>query len=443
MSEESDHDRMRRNALSSPGIRTVRRGGDPVRRGGAAVRRGGAAGDDGAAAPAFDLHYVRTGPRGGTPVVVIPGGPGLASVLPYRGFRKRAAAGGLDVIMVEHRGVGLSRRDGEGGDLPPEALTIASVVDDLDAVLATEHVAEAVIVGSSYGSYVAQAFAATHPERVAAVIVESPMLSANDRTEVAEYQNALLYRDSGATADPGDATTRSLAGQVRSLAAAGDMDSLALGNAVRIVYEFAGPTVLRRFLDQLARGRASRTWRLLTKSSSAEISQIAPYWMEFDLVAEIAFRELGYGEGEARGIFDPARAFEELATGYSSYVGESFDLAAALPGHDFPVLVMVGDRDLRTPMPIAQRIADLASRGRLVVIPAHGHSALDTHVEPLLAAVAALADREGGECTAERAATDALEASGRRRRGGPSRYLGRILSILLRIDQFAPRPRKR
>lgn len=420
----ADADRMRRNALSSPGIHSVRRAADD-------------------AGQEFDLHYVRTGPRGGTPVVVIPGGPGLASVLPYRGFRKRAEARGLDVIMVEHRGVGLSRSDGAGRDLPPESLTVAAVVDDLEAVLTAEHVGEAVIVGSSYGTYVAQAFAATHPGRVAALVVESPMLSADDRTEVAVHQNALLYDGAGATGSMGDDTTRSLAAQVRRVAEDGDADNLALGNAVRIIYEFAGPAVLRRFLDQLERGRASRTWRMLTSASSSETSQVAPYWMEFDLVSEIAFRELGYAEGVASGIFDPAHAFHELAERYSPYAGEPYDLESALPQHGFPVLVMVGDRDLRTPRPVAEQIAELAPHGRLVVIPDHGHSALDTHVEPLLAAVGALADRVGGEGALYRAATAALEASGGRRRGGPSRYLGRILSILLRIDQLAPRPRKR
>ena len=44
-----------------------------------------------ATAPAFDLAYVRSGPRADIPIVVIPGGPGLASVLPYRGLRRRAA----------------------------------------------------------------------------------------------------------------------------------------------------------------------------------------------------------------------------------------------------------------------------------------------------------------------------------------------------------------
>lgn len=38
------------------------------------------------AGPAFDLAYVRTGPPTATPMVVVPGGPGLGSVLPYGGY---------------------------------------------------------------------------------------------------------------------------------------------------------------------------------------------------------------------------------------------------------------------------------------------------------------------------------------------------------------------
>ncbi len=53
------------------------------------LRRPGADG-----APAFDLAYVRSGPRGATPVVVIPGGPGLASVLPYGACGGERPAGG-------------------------------------------------------------------------------------------------------------------------------------------------------------------------------------------------------------------------------------------------------------------------------------------------------------------------------------------------------------
>ena len=74
--------------------------------------------------PAFDLAYVRRGRPGTVPVVVIPGGPGLGSIRMYRSTRARAARAGLDVVMMEHRGVGDSRRDLDGHDLPPKAVTL-------------------------------------------------------------------------------------------------------------------------------------------------------------------------------------------------------------------------------------------------------------------------------------------------------------------------------
>ena len=72
----------------------------------------------------FDLHYVRGGRKSAHPVVIIPGGPGVASVQMYKGLRRRAATAGLDVIMIEHRGVGMSRHDDSGADLPPQAFSV-------------------------------------------------------------------------------------------------------------------------------------------------------------------------------------------------------------------------------------------------------------------------------------------------------------------------------
>src|SRR5215218_6162086 len=119
-----------------PGVRAIRR---PVRNG---------------SSDEFDLYYVRSGRKTAHPLVVIPGGPGAASIALYRGFRRRAAAEGLDVIMIEHRGIGMSRHDDGGNDLPPEALTIDQVVDDIAAVLDDAQVAKAAVYGTSYGTYV-------------------------------------------------------------------------------------------------------------------------------------------------------------------------------------------------------------------------------------------------------------------------------------------------
>src|SRR5882672_11631873 len=157
-----------------PGVRAVRR---PIR----------PAGDQ-----EFDLFYVRTGRKSAHPLVLIPGGPGAASIALYRGFRRRAASDGLDVIMVEHRGVGMSRHDDGGNDLPPEALTIGQVVDDVAAVLDDAHVDKAVIYGTSYGTYVAAGVGVRHSDRVHAMILDSPVLSADDINAAREATRRVL-----------------------------------------------------------------------------------------------------------------------------------------------------------------------------------------------------------------------------------------------------------
>ena len=156
-----------------PGVRPIRR---PVTRAGDAVSDPHHA--------AFDLYYVRVGRKTAHPVVVIPGGPGLASVAPYRAFRRHAAAAGFDVIMIEHRGVGLSRHDDAGVDLPPEAITVKQVVDDVAAVLDDAGVETAHIYGSSYGSYIAAGVGVRHPGRVAGMVLDGPVLSAGDIDEM-------------------------------------------------------------------------------------------------------------------------------------------------------------------------------------------------------------------------------------------------------------------
>src|ERR1700742_3634350 len=105
-----------------PGVRPVRR---PISPG---------------SAEEFDLYYVRTGRKSRHPLVIIPGGPGVASVQMYRGLRQRASAAGLDFIMIEHRGVGMSRHDDSGADLPPHAFTVNQRVDDVAAVGQPLHV---------------------------------------------------------------------------------------------------------------------------------------------------------------------------------------------------------------------------------------------------------------------------------------------------------------
>src|ERR1700712_2836388 len=184
------HDRL----AALPGVHSVRR---PVR----------SDGDD-----QFDLFYVRTGPRSAQPLVVIPGGPGSASIARYKGLRRRANAAGLDVIMVEHRGVGMSRHDDSGADLPADALNIVAAVADIAAVLDDMGVESAVVYGASYGTYLAAGLGVRHPDRVHAMILDSPLLAADDIDLVREATRRVLW-------DGEEPETAELAAKVRRLVA--------------------------------------------------------------------------------------------------------------------------------------------------------------------------------------------------------------------------------
>lgn len=333
-----------------PGVRPVRR---PVRSGS----------DD-----SFDLFYVRTGRKSAHPLVVIPGGPGAASVALYRGFRRRAAAEGLDVIMVEHRGVGMSRHDDAGADLPQDALTIDQVVDDVAAVLDDAGVAKAVIYGTSYGTYVAGGLGVRHPDRVHAMVLDSPVLSARDIDAVREATRRLFWEGD-------DPETAALAPKVRKLVD-DDKFTPAAAQLAAAVYGFAGPAVLHRQLDLLL-GDRQWLWSTLDKAARLMFERKAPYHNEPDLVGRIAYRELNYAAEPDGKPLDPAIAYHEFAMGPTDFEAEPYDLVAEMTRFTWPTVVVSGGRDLITPPAVAARVADLILGAVLVTLPTAGHSAVD------------------------------------------------------------------
>jgi pimeloyl-ACP methyl ester carboxylesterase len=361
----------------------------------------------------------------GTPIVVLPGGPGLASVLPYASSRKRAAARGLDVIMIEHRGVGLSRRDGGGADLPVDAVTVESAVADVAAVLDDAGIGRAVVWGSSYGTYLAQGFGLRHPERVAGMVLDSPVLSAG-----VDDARAHLRRLLWDGADPG---TAGPAARVRELAGTGSASTAELSSVVQVVYEFLGPAGLERFLAAVRAGRARRTWRWLAGLSGAETGGTGVrYVFEPDLVAGIAYGELGYGAPPDGHPLDPQASPARAADRHGPFTGEPYDLPAALPGFGWPLVVLSGDRDLRTPRPVAERIAALAPDAVLLPVPDFGHSVLDGHPDLGLlvaAAVAAGAHRRLPELGPRLAGLP---------RRGRQRLLGPLITARLAAERLLP-----
>lgn len=385
-----------------------------------------------ATSPAFDLAYLREHPGAGPVVLVVPGGPGIAVPLPYRGVRRRAARAGLDVIMVEHRGVGLSRHDLEGADLPAEALTVTQVVEDLRAVLDAEGIDRALVSGSSYGAYVAAALAVTHPERVRGLVLDAPVLGAHDFATVREHARALLWRGDA----PGiDAETSRVAAKIRTLVQRDGLDPLPLGASVLPLYDLGGAALVERYLDQLVVSRAPlTTWLLGRITTGGSARTRVPHLLETDLVAPIAYGELRFASPVDGKIFDPGLTLG--ADDAPPFTGESFDLDTQLAVVTCPAVVLCGDRDLTTPLPIARRVAADLPDATLVVLPGHGHSALDARPGILLAALRAL-DR-GTQRELPARARRLVAAGG----GGLTSLLLPAVRALLALDRLL-RPRGR
>ncbi|RNL87585.1 alpha/beta fold hydrolase [Halostreptopolyspora alba] len=362
--DHAQQQRLGRRLRRMPGVRTLSR---PVE------RRSGE----------FDLTYVREGTPGDTPLLIIPGGPGLASVLPYRGIRGAAVRRGFDVAMVEHRGVGLSRTDRTGADLPMAAMTVESVVGDLVAVLDDCGWERAVVYGSSYGGYLAQALGAWHPERVAAMVLDSASSGASGEDLRRRHLRRLFWN--------GDAPdTAAVASALRSLVADGTVSVADTGLVVPVAYELGGTGLVERLLAAVRRGRP-RTWNRIRQLGESEVQRRHPYYMEFDLAGAISYRELGHVRPDGDPM-DPHVLFDRQAEGFPEFAGQPVDLPAVLPTCTWPTTVLSGARDTRTVRPVARRTAEALPEGVLVPFENSAHSFLDFHPRVALTAARATAN---------------------------------------------------
>ncbi|WP_363321340.1 hypothetical protein [Saccharomonospora sp.] len=201
------------------------------------------------------------------------------------------------------------------------------------------------------------------------MVLDSPVLSATDVDTVRAYRRRLLWQ--------GDDRPATL---VRELIDSATLPMNEVGHVVSVVYEFAGPTTLERLLAARLRGKARRTWRWINSLGAKEMTNDnIPMVLETDLVAGIAHGTLGFGAGPDGLPLDPRAGFADTAAHAPAFTGDAVDLPAHLPHFTWPTAVVSGERDLRTPRPIAERTASLLPNAVLVELPDTGHSALDTH----------------------------------------------------------------
>lgn len=305
------------------------------------------------------------------PLLVIPGGPGTASVLPYDALRRTLSARGLDVLMMEHRGVGLSRLDSTGEDLPSTAMRLREVIADLVAVLDHAHAPQVAVYGSGYGAYLAQVLAALHPQRVHSLVLDSPLTSVDD--ELIGQQSVRDTYWEGAV--PATSTT---AAALRRLVEAGVVDAERAGPVVLAVHDYGGPEAVRDLVDLLVLGRGRLTWSSVRQVLTQGWLQSTPYVMEHDLIAPISHTELGRGRHADGGPLDPLSLLGEQSRGVPPFSGEEWDLHALSRTITAPTLVITGLLDLISPPRIARDLAQRIPGAQLLEIAGAGSSLLDS-----------------------------------------------------------------
>jgi len=102
--------------------------------------------------------------------------------------------GALRTLAVDLRGFGASR------DMPP-ARSIVEHADDLAALIEAKRIERAIIVGLSMGGYVALAFAARHPTKLAGLLLADTKATADSEdAKLARAANADRARKQGVSA---------------------------------------------------------------------------------------------------------------------------------------------------------------------------------------------------------------------------------------------------
>lgn len=113
--------------------------------------------------PGIDLPYHIYG--SGRPVVLISGGPGFTTDYEM-GIVRGCRAPGLEWILLEQRGTPRARLD-KGTE---KDFAMAQYVADFDALRKKLHFDKWTVVGHSWGSMVAHAYVAAHPDHVRSVV---------------------------------------------------------------------------------------------------------------------------------------------------------------------------------------------------------------------------------------------------------------------------------
>jgi len=118
------------------------------------------------------IAYVRVPAEGdarGTPVIFLHGGPGTPDMKGDSEYFGRLARSSFDVYVYDEVGTGRSSRLED-----PRRYTLTRDVADLEAVREKIGAERVVLIGHSYGGTLAAAYASSHPEHAARMVLSFP-----------------------------------------------------------------------------------------------------------------------------------------------------------------------------------------------------------------------------------------------------------------------------
>lgn len=394
------------------------------------------------AGPSLGLRVRMVPPRGPArrTVVLLAGGPGEAAISPGAGFERSVAAlaPGLRVVTVDQRGTGATALrcpavESAGDDDPAAAVlarcaeeigparalyTTRESVADLDLLRRALGVPRWTLLGVSYGSLVATAYARTHPAATERLVLDSVVgPDGNEAVDLDAYAagrrvvrdlcgggrcrpvTADLVRDvtrleavlrvrgvPGVRVDPGGRARRAVfggpssPGELFQVLGAGDVNPqarAAFPGAVRAALAGDASALLRlERADDLDLSPARFSIALLAATSCAE--------------SRLPWSPADTPEGRALALRDAVRAAPSGAfrpfqpPGPDSGIGS---LCLGWPGApsttvpdaplpDVPALMLVGGHDVRTPLESARRLAMGLPGARVVTVRGAGHSLL-------------------------------------------------------------------
>lgn len=262
----------------------------------------------------------------GTPIVLINGGPGGTHHYFHPWFGR--AAEFAKVIYYDQRGCGLS--DYEPG---PDGYTVEQAVEDLEALRQALGLQQVVLLGFSYGGFLAQYYTTHYPENVAGLVLV------------------------GATPNVSASTGRSRQGDFISPEEQAQMQEVR--DQLRAMAPDSGWSAAELLALIVYNNHVNGDWKRQNyyKPSPEEMAQIALYeWVQ---------------DGNFNSIMNQSRT--------------RVDLTGAFDGNPIPTLIMEGAWDLTWGPEKRTALAANHPNGRMVVFEHAGHSIFDEDPEGFFA----------------------------------------------------------